>query len=196
MIITNIEELQKGKVKIYIDNDYHFWLYHKELAMHHLRENEEISDEVYQDICKNTILRRAKQKALAILKLTDRTEQELICKLRQAEYTNFIISQVLTYIKNYHYIDDARYAVNYVRTRKAVKSKRQIYGELIQKGIEKENIDQAFCEEYDDEEDAIQKAIRKKTKSVGDMTEEEKVKLAASLYRKGFQLDLIKKYVN
>ncbi|MGB8455370.1 MAG: RecX family transcriptional regulator [Anaerocolumna sp.] len=196
MIITRIEELDKSKVKVYIDDEFHFCLYHKDLKIHQLRENEEITDDIYQDIYKNTVLRRAKQKALAILKFMDRTEQELILKLKQADYTEQIISEVITYIKAYHYIDDARYAVSYIRSKKDNKSKRQIYAELKQKGIIKEYIEQAFCEEYENEEYAIQKAIGKKSKKLMDMTEEEKTKLIASLYRKGFQLDLIKKYIN
>ncbi len=196
MIITKIEELDKGKVKIYIDNEFHFCLYHKDLKIYQLRENEEITDAVYQDIYKDTVLRRAKQKAFAILKFMDRTEQELIIKLKQADYSAGIITDVLTYINSYHYIDDARYAVNYIRSKKDSKSKRQIYAELIQKGIDKGNIEQAFSEEYENEEYAIQKAIGKKAKSLDDMTAEEKTKLIASLYRKGFQLDLIKKCIN
>ncbi len=195
MTITKLEELDKGKVKVYIDNEYHFCLYHKDLTTHHLKENAEITAAVYQDIYKNTVLRRARQKALAILKFMDRTEQELIFKLKQADYTDLVISDVITYVKDHHYIDDERYAFNYVRYRKDSKSKRQIYAELIRKGIEKENIEQAFGEEYDSEENAIQKAIGKKAKEVSNMSPEEKTKLTASLYRKGFQLDLIKKYI-
>ena len=126
----------------------------------------------------------------------DRTEQELILKLKQADYTDNIISDVITYIKKYHYIDDLRYAINYIRSKKDTKSKRQIYGELIQKGVTKENIEQAFCEEYEDEDTALQKAIKKKTNDINNLPEEEKVKLISSLYRKGFQLDSIKKYIN
>ncbi len=195
MIITKLEDSHNGKIKVYIDDEYHFNLYQKDLKIHLLKENEMITEAVYQDIYKNTVLRRAKQKALAILKFMARTEQELVLKLKQAEYTDFVISEVLTYVKNYHYIDDKKYACNYIRSKKDSKSKRRIYSELIQKGIEKMNIDQAFCEEYEDENFALQKAMTKKNKNINDMTEEEKVKLTASLYRKGFSLDLIKKYI-
>lgn len=195
MTITKIEELDKGKYKIYIDNEYCFCLYQKDLRLYHLKEYSEITDTVYRDIYQNTVLRRAKQKAMAILKFMDRTEQELVFKLKQADYSDTVISDTLAYIKDFHYIDDERYALNYIRFKKDNKSKRQIYAELIQKGIEKGYIDQAFSEEYESEDYAVQKAIAKKTKDVDAMTEEEKTKLTASLYRKGFQLDLIKKYI-
>ena len=112
MTITKIEELDKGKFKIYIDNEYCFCLYQKDLRLYHLKEYSEITDTVYQDIYQNTVLRRAKQKAMAILKFMDRTEQELVFKLKQADYSDTVISDVLAYIKDFHYIDDERYALN------------------------------------------------------------------------------------
>lgn len=196
MTITKIEELVKSRFKIYIDNEYCFCLYQKDLSLNHLKEQMEITDTVYQDIYQNTVLRRAKQKAMAILKFMDRTEQELVFKLKQADYSDSVITDTLDYIKNFHYIDDERYTLNYVRFKKDTKSKRQIYAELTQKGIDKRYIDQVFSVEYESEDFAVQKAIAKKTKDVEAMTAEEKTKLIGSLYRKGFQLDLIKKYIN
>jgi len=195
MIITQLEELEKGKVKVYIDEEYHFLLYKKDIKVHHLEENEVISDIIYEDIVVNTVLRRAKQKAIAILKFMNRTEQELIIKLRQADYTDSIITNVIDYVKSYHYIDDARYAVDFIRSKKDSKSKRQLQTELMQKGISKEHLEQAFYEEYIDEDIAVQKAIAKKNKNLENMTKEEKLKLSSYLYRKGYQLDLIKKYI-
>ncbi len=196
MVITKLEEIGKAKVKVYIDEEYHFLLYQKDIKIHGLKENESISNAVYEDIIVNTVIRRAKQKAFAILKTMDRTEQELSTKLKQSNYTDEVILKVIEYMKSYHYIDDARYASNYVYHKKNSKSKRQIQIEMTQKGIEKEYMEEAFSQEYEDEETAIQKAINKKCKGLDNMTKEEKLKLSMFLYRKGFQMDLIKKYVN
>lgn len=196
MIITKLEEYEKGKIKVYIDEEYRFILYNKDLKCNHIEEQGSISEAVYEDIRINTVLRRAKQKAMAILKFMDRTEQELINKLKMADYTEDIISEVINYIKSYHYIDDMRYAINYIHSKKNNKSKRQIYSELVQKGIDKMYLEQAFNLEYEDEDIAIKRALAKKNTDICNLTENEKLKLAASLYRKGFQADLIKKYLN
>jgi regulatory protein len=196
MIITKLEEYEKGKTKVYIDEEYRFILYNKDLKCNHIEEQGSISEAVYEDIRINTVLRRAKQKAMAILKFMDRTEQELINKLKMADYTEDIISEVINYIKSYHYIDDMRYAINYIHSKKNNKSKRQIYSELVQKGIDKMYLEQAFNLEYEDEDIAIKRALAKKNTDICNLTENEKLKLAASLYRKGFQADLIKKYLN
>lgn len=196
MLVTKLEELNKGKVKIYIEGEYHFLLYKKDVNTYKLRENKIISDEVYQDIKINTVFRRAKQKALAILKYMDRTEQELYWKLRQAEYTDEIINATIEYVKAYHYIDDERYVLNYIECKKLSKSKRQIEMELARKGISKDNISHAFIEQYVGEEEAIKKAISKKTKNSENLSYEEKLKLVNYLYRKGFKMDLINKSIN
>lgn len=195
MIVTKLEELSKGKVKVYIDGEYHFLLYHKDIKIYKLQENELILEKVYEDIIQDTVLRRAKQKAMAILKYMDRTEQELKQKLKQAEYTDTIIESAIEYVKMFHYLDDERYAANYIRYKKSTKSKRQLQTELMQKGIRKEFIEQAFDDEYDDEDIAIQKAIAKKTLDIESLSQEEKMKLASSLYRKGFKMDVIQKYM-
>jgi regulatory protein len=194
MVVTNIEKSVKGKFKIYIDEEYHFWLYEKELSLYHLEENTEIGSEVYKELY-NTVLKRAKKKAMDLLKFMDRTERELIIKLKQQDYNESIISDVMAYIKSFHYIDDERYAQNYISLKKDTKSKRQIYAELAQKGIDEKLIEQVLNEEYASEDYAIQKAIRKKVNDVNALSKEEKEKLAASLYRKGFETELIKKYL-
>ncbi len=194
MIVTKLEGLTKGKVKVYIDGEYHFLLYLKDIRVYKLQEDEPISEKVYTEIIENTVLRRAKQKAMAILKYMDRTEQELRQKLKQADYTETIIESAIDYVKKFHYLDDERYAMNYIRFKKNTKSKRQLQTELSQKGIRKEYIELAFEEEYDDEELAIQKAVAKKTTDIDSLSQEEKMKLASSLYRKGFKMDLIQKY--
>ncbi len=195
MIVTKLEELTKGKVKVYIDGEYHFLLYRKDINTYKLQENEMIQEKVYEEIIQDTVLRRAKQKAMAILKYMDRTEQELRQKLKQAEYTESITESAIEYVKMFHYLDDKRFAANYIRYKKDTKSKRQLQTELMQKGIRKEFIEQAFEEEYDDEDLAIQKAIAKKTMDIDSLSQEEKKKLASSLYRKGFKMDKIQKYI-
>lgn len=195
MLITKLEYIDKKKVKVYIDDEYNFLLYTTDIKKNKMIEGKELSFEVYQDIIENTVFRRAKQKAIAILKYMDRTEYELRNKLKQANYTEEIINRTIEYVISYKYIDDERFAKYYIRTKKSTKSKRQITMELKNKGISKYIIETAFAE-FDNDDSAIIKAIRKKTANIDLMSKEEKQKLAASLYRKGFESEDIKKYIN
>ncbi|HWT75461.1 MAG TPA: regulatory protein RecX [Mobilitalea sp.] len=202
MIVTRLEELEQSKVKVYIDYEYAFLLYQKDITQFKLREGDLITQAVYEDIVSNTVYYRARQKALSILKSIDRTEQELRKKLSDAGYTNDIIDKTISYISGYGYLNDERLASAYVRARKNTKSKLVIKNELLQKGVKKEIIDFVFDEAYDNEEQedseliAIKKAIAKKVKDPGNLDYDEKQKLIASLYRKGFDISKIKQILD
>lgn len=194
MIVTCLEECGKNKVKVYLDERYYFTLYDKEIYRYGIKVDEKISDIVVNELSSNAI-KKAKQKAMALLKNMDRTEMELKRKLELSGFTGEVTEEAIEYVKSYHYIDDLRYAVNYIRLKKQSKSRRQIIGELRQKGISDEDMEEALAAEYDNEEEAIQREISKKVKDVDDLSKEEKQKLAAKLYRKGYGMDLIRLYV-
>lgn len=199
MVITRLEEVGKNKFKVYIDYEFHFILYSKDIKVNRLEVNQEINSELYEDIRTNTVLRRAKQKAMAILKYMDRTEEELITKLVAGGYSRGISIEALQYVKKFHYVDDRRFASNYIHSKKSTKSIRQIQIELSRKGIDKEMIQEIIEVEYDEEngeEIAIKKAIAKKTSDINSLSKEERMKLLASLYRKGFSSENIRKYMD
>lgn len=189
MIITRLEPIDQKRFKVFIDYEYSFMLYNTDIRRYKIAEDADISVETYDEIIKDTVYRRAKQKAIAILKYMDRTELELRNKLKQAYYSDEIIERTIDFIVSYHYIDDARYTANYITSKKATKSKKQIQVELYRKGIDKTLMEQYLDSELENDDIAIQKAIRKKTQSPKDLTLEEKQKLIASLCRKGFSYE-------
>lgn len=204
MIITDIVEINIGPgnkkiaYRIYIDYNYAFLLYKQDIKEYQLEIDTNITTDLYDKIIENTVYRRAKQKALAILKHMDRTEKEIYSKLYEAYYTDIIIERTTAYLKGYHYIDDERYASNYIRSRKNTLSKISLITKLKQKGINKDILEKIIAIEYNDEEydtdpeiSAINKAIHKKCKDITEISWDDKQKLIASLYRKGFDLDKI-----
>ncbi len=198
MQITRLEELEKSKVKVYIDYEYAFLLYQKDIKAYKLIEGDEISPIHLETILNDTVLRRAKQKALAILKYSDRMESELRRKLAEADYKEDIISRVMEYLDQYGYLNDERVIAFYVRAKMNTKSKMVIRNELLQKGAKKEAIDEVMEQVYEENQEdaelmALKKAIAKKTKKPEELDNEQKQKLIASLYRKGFDINKIKK---
>jgi regulatory protein len=197
MIITRLERTEKSKVRIYIDESYSFWLYEKELEKLPLEEGQSILPEQYTKLIDLLIYPKAIEKALSILKFMDRCEQELRFKLSREEYPEEIIDRVIEYGKHYGYLNDERYATSYVRARKNKKSRLMLKNELMQKGVPREIIHTVLEAEYstEDQEDAemlaIRKVIAKKTKDPQSLAPEERQKLIASLYRKGFDSDKI-----
>jgi regulatory protein len=197
MVITRIEETDKSKVKVYIDGDYAFMLYQKDVSRFRLEEGKEIPEDVYETILEETILHRAKEKAMVLLKASDRTDFEPRNRLKTAGFPEVIIDQALKYVCGYGYINDERYAASYVNLKMGSKSRALIRMELLHKGIKKEIIDKVLSEDYEnfEEEDpeimAIRKAVAKKCPDPDMLSWEDKQKLKASLYRKGFSIDKI-----
>lgn len=157
--------------------------------------NDQILDE-------KELLIKGKKRALRLLERKDYSRKELSDKLKKDGYAEELVEKIIEYIDSYHYLDDIRVAGSYIRSRMGYKSKRELEYLLKQKGISEEEIDSAMEENYknDDnipqEEVAIRKYLQKfhvDEDSFYDLSFEEKQKIAAKLYRKGFASEKIRK---
>lgn len=189
MLITQISELDKKRMMIRTDEAVSFVLYKGEVRKLALKEGEELPAEVYEEIRSEILIKRARKRAMFLLEKMDRTESQLRDKLRQGFYAEDIIEDAISYVKGYHYIDDTRYARNYVRYQKERKSKRQIKADLLQKGVDRDVIDSAMESEYEaeSEQELILKWIEKRHYSMENSDRKEKQKMYQFLMRKGFR---------
>lgn len=198
MLVTSLKELKKSKIQVYLDEEYTFLLDQKEINKYHINENMIMTKELYKEL-EELMYTKAKSKALSLLNFSDRSDTELRNKLREYGFNDSMIDRTMTYLYEYGYVDDERMASAYIRSRMHTKSKYYIQRELQQKGIRDDIIEELLTREYDNEtnEDAeliaISKAIKKKTKAPEELSYEEKQKLIASLFRKGFSIDKIKR---
>lgn len=135
---------------------------------------------------------RAKKKAMSLLQHMDRTEWELRSKLEKAGFTEESVQEAMEYVKSFHYIDDRRYAFRFVEIYCESRSIQRIRQDLQKKHISDELITLALEEiEYDDSR-ALEKALDKVLSGIGhELSYEERQKIIAKLYRKGFRVDQI-----
>ena len=147
MTVTKIEELTKAKLKVELDGEFAFVLYKKELSRFGIRVDEELPEETYQQIRKDVILKRAKLRAMHLLTDMARTESGLREKLRQGLYPEDIVEEALAYVRSFGYLNDLRYAENFIESRRDRKSKKEIYALLCNKGVPQEQIGRASCRE-------------------------------------------------
>lgn len=197
MTVTKITEISKSKLKITIDGEFAFVLYKGELHHYRLQEGEEISDEVYSEIMEEILPKRAKLRAMNLLKARAYTEKQLTDKLREGGYPESIIEDAISYVISYGYLNDRFYAADYIEYNKETRSRTQIFNALIQKGIPKEIVEEVWEENVQEEGiDLEQKQIlswmKKKNFDPEKASYEEKQKFSAFLYRKGFQIDAIR----
>lgn len=135
---------------------------------------------------------RAKKKAMSLLQHMDRTEWELRSKLEKAGFTEESIREAVEYVRSFHYIDDRRYAFRFVEIYCESRSIQRIRQDLQKKHIPDELITLALEEiEYDDSR-ALEKAMDKiLPQTEEELSYQERQKIIAKLYRKGFRVDQI-----
>ncbi|MFP3154584.1 regulatory protein RecX [Lachnospiraceae bacterium ZAX-1] len=191
MLIEQVTALDKGRKKLLLDNGITFILYKKDAKDLTLEEGEEITEGQYLKIRNEILVIRAKKRAMHLLEQMDRTEFQLRNKLKQNDYEEDIIEEAITYVARYNYIDDLRYARNYVRSKRDEKSPLLIKTGLMQKGVLKEIINQALEEEYpiNQEQKLIGKWVEKKHYKADIADWKEKQRLYQFLLRKGFSHD-------
>ncbi len=198
MTVTKIEEFDKKRVKIYIDYEFAFVLYKGELRLYKLQENEKIEKEVFEEITLELLPKRAKLRSMNLLKAKTYTEKQLRDKLKQGEYTEKLIDEALEYVKSYGYINDYQYAKDFILYNLEVKTRKRIEIDLMKKGIDIKIIQEIYESmrengEISDEISLAVKLLDKRKYNANTASIEEKRKVSAFLYRKGFSADTIRR---
>ncbi len=205
MLVTGIEK--KGiKNEVYIDYEFAFVLYGREIDEYGIAVGSEIDEEVYRQIIEEVVLRRAKQKAMAILKTADKSEAEIRRKLKSSMYNDEVTERTIEFLYSYRYLDDVRYTEHYLLNNKHQLSSREMRYKLAAKGIKSDEIERAYENirslEQDignvagEEEDEIKAAVNCVRKKLGDRKNpdyKEVQKVMAYMYRKGFGYPIIRK---
>jgi regulatory protein len=196
MTVTQITEQSKSRSRVYLDGEFAFVLYKGELRKFRIQEGQEISEELYGQIMTEVLVRRARLRSMNLLQSKDYTRKQLEDKLKQGEYPPACIEDALAYVESYGYIDDSRYARDYVEYHIQNKSRNRIMMDLMKRGICKEDIQNAFAdlEQLGVEQDELQMVLallKKKKYDANAATKQEQQKMYGFLYRKGFKPDII-----
>lgn len=141
-------------------------------------------------------LLEAKKKAMSLLKYMDRTERQLRDKLAAKGFSEEAVEGAVDYVKSFHYLDDYRYAVHFVELHYEQRSRQRMRQDLYQRHVPEEYIDLALESICENDDVALQEALRKITKGETEYSYEEKQKIAGKLYRKGFRLGDIKRVLD
>ena len=141
-------------------------------------------------------LLEAKKKAMSLLKYMDRTEWQLRDKLAAKGFSEEAVEGAVDYVKSFHYLDDYRYAVHFVELHYEQRSRQRMRQDLYQRHVPEEYIDLALESICENDDVALQEALRNITKGETEYSYEEKQKIAGKLYRKGFRLGDIKRVLD
>ena len=196
MLVTQISEVSKSRCRVYIDGQFAFVLYKGELRQFQIKENQELSDESYRQIMTQILPKRAKVRSMNLLKSRDYTKKQLEDKLRQGDYPKECIEEAIAYVESYGYIDDRRYARDFIEYHMQTKSRTRMEMDLQRRGVAKDVIRNVFEELGDlgveqDESAMIRNLLQKKKYCTDTATKQEQQKMYGFLYRKGFSPEAI-----
>lgn len=200
MKITQIEELTKARSRVYLDEEFAFVLYKGELRSFHIREGEELDQESLELIMTKVLPRRAKLRAMNLLKGRDYTEKQLHDKLMEGGYPEKVIREALAYVESFRYVDDLRYAVGFISSYGNTRSRRRIEQDLAKRGIDRTTLEKAWTEWEDqggsqDERAMIRTLLEKKRFDPERADQKERQRMFAFLMRKGFSGEEVRRAV-
>lgn len=168
-----------------------FPLYTAELAKFDTEAGSDLSDESLNEIMTRVLPARCIKRAMNLLQKKNFAENELRTKLSDGGYPAEIIDTAIEYVRSYGYIDDVRYASDYIRYHSSQgRGKNRIRMDLARKGISSDDFEKAWDEmsELDlvpDSGEAIRALLEKKHFSP-DMDIKEKNRIIAFLIRRGY----------
>ena len=202
MTVTLLAPYQggRGRVAVYLNDKFAFVLYKGELSKYRLEQGSVVDDELYDRIMQETVFIRARKRGMNLLKTMDRTEADVRRKLLEGGYPEEAADDAIEYLRSYKYLDDMRYAGEYIRFKSSSMSRKQITMKLLEKGVDAGTVEEAFSgyeeesgEDIEEtERELIRKLIMKRCPNgVSQLEYTDRQKLYSYLYGKGFPISAI-----
>ncbi|MBR1635296.1 MAG: regulatory protein RecX [Lachnospiraceae bacterium] len=192
--IDRIEPV-RGKTKrswVRFDGAEDICLYNKEIRRLGLEDGQEMPGTLYGQVIREILVPRARKRALHLLEKQDRTRANLRDKLLEGGYPASVADDAIAYAESYHYIDDERYARNYVYFHKSSKSRRRMVMDLQRRGIDRGLADRVLAEDYDTDEDSlIHSLMEKRHYDPENADQKERSKMYRYLVSRGFDSNAV-----
>ena len=150
----------RGEVRVRLDDGRTFTV--PESAWRHLAlvSPGPLSPDALQYLERESALARFRERAVRILAVRPRSRSELrqrLCRYGPPE----LVLQVVEDLQRRGLVDDLRFSVEWVRTRRAVRGlgSERLRCELLRKGVSRETVEQALREGAGDDEEALAVAL-------------------------------------
>lgn len=123
------------------------------------------------------------QKAVDLLSRREHSIQELRLKLKKRDYDQSVVEQVISTLRHKGYLDDARFAAMWIRSRlrKKPESSFALKAGLMNKGVDADTAETAIRDAEIDWQQVLEAAVKKKMHKTADTK-----KVLAYLVRRGF----------
>lgn len=195
MQITKVEvqKNNKDKCNLYIDDEFNTGLHLDVCIKYGLKAGREISEEELQEIIFESDKILALSKTTAYINTALKTEKQIRDYIYKKGYSKEVCSFVIAKLKEYNYINDENYAKAYIETYCKKFGEMKLKNNLIQKGIDKEIIEN-LLNDIETDEEILYNMATKYMKNKENIYENH-VKLMRFLAGRGFSFEDINKVV-
>ena len=198
MTITRILKKGNKDVTIHFDDDKFLILAVEVFLKSGLKKGDNLSEDRFSFLIEQNKLFHIKQKAFRLLGRRQHSTSELRTKLWQKDYDKSLIESVINDLNENRYLNDEDFIREFVAAKSKFKnwSSKRIKSELIKRGIAEKNIEPILSKmniSVDVENAMIQAKKKYELLSKRKLEPKElRNKLAAFLFSKGFDYELIK----
>lgn len=193
--VTDIQAQKKreGYYSVFLDEKYTFSLSELDLSTSGLKVGQILSQARLEELQKLSELSKIYSRAIYYLRYGPRTVRQMQQYLvRKVGFDEEDVLPVLQKLQDENYLGDAAYAQSYIYARQIgrPRSKRQLSGELRQKGVPSDIIDECLSSiDADDQKLAVNVILRKK---IALSKFKDQQKLIEYMLRQGFTYSLVK----
>lgn len=190
-VITGIEKQKRNvnRVNVFLDGEFAFGL-HKYIALG-LKVGDVIDEDRIHQLKTEDSVEEAYQRGLTLLNFRARSEHEMRTRLLKYGCDEGIIEQVIVRLTEKGYLNDQRFAEDWVedRTTFRPRGRKLLRLELQRKNLNKDQIESAM-QNLPDEEEIARKAARKYSARLKGLDEQTfKKRLYGFLIRRGFHYE-------
>ena len=198
-VITSIKQQKnKNRVNVYLDDKFGFGIDLDNFVVLGLKVNQELSEKEVEEIVRKAEFQKILDQLLRFATLRPRSEKEIESYFKRKKIHISLQPDLLKRLKKLKLLDDEEFARWWVdqRIQFKSKSKRVIKQELLQKGINKNVIEDVLGETKIDEEKMAKKLLEKKSYKWKNLPPREaRLKMSQYLAGKGFDWNVIEKVV-
>ncbi len=202
MKIVKVIKKDEKDVTIYFDNDEKLFLSYEIFLKNGLKKNDEISDSRFSILIEDNQKFYLKQKAFRYLGRRHHSSYELKLKLKQKNYNENFINEIINELMAKGYLNDYEFAVAFAEEniRNKYWGKKKVEAELFKKGIERNIIFKVIEENIppgNDLDNAIELGKKKMKSLLSRNIDKEKIKpkLYSFLLSKGYDYENCKRVV-
>lgn len=193
--ITSIEPQVKDKARcnVYVDGRFYCGIKLEVAIKYHLKAGIQIDKSKLDEIQLETEKSQAMDKAMTYLSASMKTQKQMSDFLAKKGYTEAVINYVTDRLKYHNLLNDSEYCRAYIQGVKG-KGKRALEIDLLNRGVEKNIIEEALNDFEEDEQEAY--VLLKKYLRGKEVNKQNLYKAFKYLLSKGYEYETAKSVLN